>query len=151
MRPRRSELEARYGLISNGSWPRYSEFLVPFIVPYALQSALLYGGWPTRKIIMNKDMVTPFTTATNLLISEGCIKFIHSYGGCFNIRNVRGGNQISAHAYGLAVDINPDTNPLGKPGAMHQDVVDCFEEAGFVWGGNFKRIDGMHFQYHTET
>lgn len=151
MRPYRSELESRYGKIENGSWPRYSEFLTAFHVPMELQQSFAYTGWPTRTIYMNKDMLTPFTTACDLLIKQKAEKFIFSYSGCFNIRNVRGGTQISAHAYGLAIDLNAEVNPLGGPSRMAEEVIDCFEEAGFVWGGNFKRVDPMHFQYLTEN
>ena len=34
------------------------------------------------------------------------------FGGCFNNRNMRGGSRKSTHAYGAAVDLDPENNRL---------------------------------------
>ena len=85
----------------------------------------------------------------------------------FVCRPTRGGSQWSAHAYGLAVDVNPFLNPYRdgdlvlpelasaylrrswhRPGmiAAHGEVVDAFEAVGWTWGGTFDSVsDPMHF------
>lgn len=77
-------------------------------------------------------------------------------GGGYNFRSIRGqGNRLSMHAYGCAIDIADDLNPLGKRPdplrlTMPKVVVDIFAEEGWDWGGLWKRPDGMHFQAAKE-
>lgn len=69
------------------------------------------------------------------------------YGGCFNWRTVRGRTQkLSTHAWAIAIDLNPHLGALGKPSAMPDFIVDAFCLRGWIWGGEFSRRDGMHFQ-----
>lgn len=73
------------------------------------------------------------------------------FGGAYNYRLMRGGNRLSMHAYGCAVDFDPDRNPF-RSDTMHfasvPEVVDAFENEGWVWGGRWSSgsRDGMHFQ-----
>jgi hypothetical protein len=82
-------------------------------------------------------------------------------------RPVRGQTQWSAHAYGLAVDVNPFLNPYRdgdlvlpelarayldrgwrRPGMIRPGgvVVDAFTSVGWTWGGTFDSVtDRMHF------
>jgi D-alanyl-D-alanine carboxypeptidase len=94
----------------------------------------------------------------------------------FNDRNVAGGNSISLHAYGLAIDLNPVQNPyLTRSGGtsridpaagadfinrmhyrpsqrlrsgMAEAVIRVFADDGFlIWGGYWQEpIDYQHFQ-----
>lgn len=73
------------------------------------------------------------------------------WGGCFNFRLVRGGNTLSNHAWGTAVDINPQIGRLANFDDLRtypRWIVQAFEEAGFYWGGHFARPDSMHFELH---
>ncbi len=71
------------------------------------------------------------------------------WGGCWVARRIRGssGGAVSRHAWGLAVDINPSTNPWGQPPTMDMAVVEIFRAHGFAWGGTWTRPDGMHFEW----
>lgn len=82
-------------------------------------------------------------------------------------RTVRGSSALSAHAYGLAVDVNPFMNPYRKddlvlpelasayldrdrrrPGMILPDdpVTRAFDRVGWTWGGTFRSVfDPMHF------
>lgn len=74
---------------------------------------------------------------------------LHLFGGAYNFRLMRGGTSLSMHSYGCAIDLDPTRNPLGKAwsqGMMPMKVVAIFEEAGWVWGGRWKRPDCQHFQ-----
>jgi len=82
----------------------------------------------------------------------------------FNYRLVTGGNYLSKHAYGFAIDINPVQNPYikgdiilppdavydtHKPGMLAYDspVVRTFIRLGWTWGGNWKSLkDYQHFE-----
>jgi D-alanyl-D-alanine carboxypeptidase len=74
------------------------------------------------------------------------------YGGCYNFRRKRGLAGLSMHAYGAAVDLDPENNPLGKAwrakaGMIPIEVVKIFEGHGWLWGGRWtRRPDCMHFQ-----
>ena len=75
------------------------------------------------------------------------------YGGCFVGRyNRLAGNfgAPSRHAWGMAIDINTNTNPQGGVPQMNCAVVRIFRKWGFAWGGNFWPADGMHFEYVGE-
>ena len=81
------------------------------------------------------------------IIDEGLTDEIKSWDGCFNVRMVRGSKDTySLHSWGIAVDINAATNALGADGDMHPRLVEIFKAHGFDWGGDFKRVDKMHFQ-----
>lgn len=60
---------------------------------------------------------------------------------------------LSAHSFGIAVDINWDENCNGCSSfTMPMEIVEIFESYGFRWGGRYKsvfgsRIDPMHFEY----
>lgn len=71
---------------------------------------------------------------------------IHSFDGCFCQRNQRGSDRISTHSFAIAIDINAATNQLGRKPNQSQAMVKCFTKRGWVWGGTWKRKDGMHFQ-----
>jgi D-alanyl-D-alanine carboxypeptidase len=82
-------------------------------------------------------------------------------------RTTRGSSTLSAHAYGLAIDVNPFLNPYRKgnlvlpelasayldrswhrPGMVLRDgvVTRAFAAAGWTWGGDFSSVsDLMHF------
>lgn len=74
------------------------------------------------------------------------------FGGCYNFRRMRGGAKLSMHSWGIAIDLDPERNPLGKPykasaGMMPMDVVNIFEKHGWEWGGRWgAKFDAMHFQ-----
>ncbi|ORB56946.1 peptidase M15 [Mycolicibacterium rhodesiae] len=87
----------------------------------------------------------------------------------FNCRALPGSTTWSLHAYGRAIDVNPQFNPyLGRngdlepataggyldrhrtdPGMLHADdpAVRAFTDRGWVWGGNWRNpIDYQHFE-----
>jgi hypothetical protein len=61
-------------------------------------------------------------------------------------RPVRGGTAKSSHAFGIAIDINALSNPLGSEGDMPAEVVDQWVVEGGAWGGAWSRPDPMHFE-----
>jgi len=54
----------------------------------------------------------------------------------------------SLHSWGIAVDINAGSNLEGDtPSADNRKLWEkAFKPAGFQWGGNWKAVDGMHFE-----
>jgi hypothetical protein len=83
-------------------------------------------------------------------------------GGTYVCRmNRNDPDKMSMHAYGLAIDINPQSNPncpswpqCNGENKIITDiprcVIDAFKSHNFIWGGDFKNIkDTMHFEWHA--
>lgn len=72
---------------------------------------------------------------------------MHEFGGGYNFRKMRGGNQLSMHSWGCAVDFWPSENAMHDPTpAMDPRVIAIFEKYGWEWGGHWGNKDSMHFQ-----
>jgi len=145
-----ADAKSRYGDIVNGTWANEGNWCSLVSIPedIALQWVKSATGNPTRKIYCNNDMAAPLLAALDNLKTRGFIKELKTFDGCFMIRDVRGvPGMLSTHAYALAIDLNASTNKLGEMPTLSEGFVKCFADAGFVWGGNFHRKDGMHFQY----
>lgn len=99
-----------------------------------------------KKIYCNKLLVQPLQLAFDNLIKTGAIKELKTWDGCYNVRKIRGGVSFSLHSWGLAIDVNAKENGLNMIPKLSPKFVKCFTDAGFDWGGVFKRKDGMHFQ-----
>lgn len=79
---------------------------------------------------------------------------VKSIGG-YNCREVTGKPGFtSAHAFGLALDINPEQNPYGNTlkKDMPPEFINLFIEEGWGWGGNWSRVkDPMHFSKYPPS
>lgn len=80
------------------------------------------------------------------LMSRGLAAELRTWDGAYIVRNARGLKQWSMHAWGLAFDVNAATNRLGARPTLSAAFVRCFTDTGLVWGGSWKRPDGMHFE-----
>jgi hypothetical protein len=94
---------------------------------------------------VNKDAADQFQGFINDVYKE--YPGLQSGGG-YNPRKIRGGTGWSAHAWGTAIDLNPETNPLGSTSTdLPADVGDLASKWGLKWGGTFEgRKDPMHFE-----
>jgi hypothetical protein len=121
--------------------PTLEKSMVLWDVPTELEIGVI-----PKKIYCNKDMIAPLTAAFKNLISRGFVKELKTWDGCFNIRKKRGLASMSLHSWGIAIDVNAAWNGLNKVPVLSAGFVKCFTDAGFDWGGTWKRKDGMHFQ-----
>lgn len=75
------------------------------------------------------------------------------FGGCLNVRKMRGGSAWSMHAYGIAIDFDPARNQLrwGSDTARLA-LPDCrtfwriWEDEGWLSLGRSRNFDWMHVQ-----
>ena len=75
------------------------------------------------------------------------------WGGCLNVRKMRGGTRYSMHSWGIAVDYDPERNKL-KWGRDHASFAKpeydvwwrLWEEEGWVSLGRSRNFDWMHIQ-----
>lgn len=154
-----SEAIYRYGSIDFTSqiWPNQKMWMVMLKIDPTLYPNWYVTGteYHVHAIYCNQDMMSPLRAALEQVAKNNLSHLLTSFEGCFNIRMVRGNPKSpSAHAYGLAIDINAEQNKLGQEsGGLfdHPDLVQCFTDQQFDWGGNFHgRKDPMHFSYCWE-
>ena len=129
--------------------PELEKSMVLWDVPASLEIGVL-----PKKVYCNKDLEKPLEIAFTNIVSRKLVDQVKTWDGCFNIRKKKSNSTPSLHSWGLAIDINAAWNGYNKPVTMSKELVQCFKDAGFDWGGdwglgkkgNWKGCDGMHFQ-----
>jgi hypothetical protein len=94
-----------------------------------------------------RDIAGGITAVLQSLQRAGQLGSLAEFNGSFFFRMVRGSSSISAHAYGLAVDVNGSMNPRGFPSRQPSALRAAFTGAGFIDGGTWAspQTDAMHF------
>ncbi len=88
------------------------------------------------------------------------LPFLQLIGGTVQWRRIARSKNLSAHAFGIAIDLNVDRShywrwaqprePIKWKNKVPQAIVDAFEAEGFIWGGRWQHYDTMHFEYRPE-
>jgi hypothetical protein len=90
------------------------------------------------------------------------ISFLSPPAGTYNCRPIAGSQRLSAHGYGIAIDIavrpshywqwqkTSSAQPLKWQNQIPIEIVHIFEKHGFIWGGRWHHYDTMHFEYRPE-
>lgn len=84
--------------------------------------------------------------------------FLQKLSGGFASRTIAGTDRKSAHAFGIAIDLDKSMSdywrwqkgPHRWRNRIPQAIVDAFEAEGFIWGGRWWHYDTMHFEYRPE-
>ncbi len=129
--------------------PRWAaEFLVHIALPLPLVLSWDHAT-SVGQMTCHKKLADVFADVFGKLEAGGLQEKIKTFGGCFSFRQQRTSSKLSAHAWGIAVDLNPETNVQGTAGDMDAQVAEIFCAAGFEWGGEWAgRVrDPMHFQF----
>ena len=98
----------------------------------------------------HKLMMPVFSDVLNQILQQGLDSLVSFFGGCYMYRPERASHRLSVHSWGIAIDLDPETNKMGTAGDIDPRVVSIFKSAGFTWGGDFlneARKDPMHFQF----
>ena len=102
------------------------------------------------------DRVTvPIWRAVESILAKYRYTIRRSDTGAYNCRQITGGSGYSLHAYGIATDINWQSNPYSSrlitdfpPGAIRE--IEALNVAGrpvLRWGGRYSGMrDSMHFE-----
>ena len=112
----------------------------------------LYGEGVVTVDVLIVDAVK----ALNAVLIDWDYRTRRADTGAYNCRQITGGTNYSLHAYGIAVDLNWNTNPYGRtlvtdmPIGMIEDI-EAIETVGGVqvwrWGGRYRgNKDAMHFE-----
>ena len=146
-----SELIAFYGQPCNES------ALVSVNLPYTLRLAWDLTSKVNRIRCHQKvaDSLIRVLQAVKSAYGEQRIQELRldRYGGCYNPRRKRGGSAWSTHAWGIALDFDPDQNQLqwGRDKASFaKPDYDlwwaCWEQEGWISLGRKANFDWMHVQ-----
>jgi len=119
---------------------------LPFSLPLSWDQTKM-----AKSVYCHKKLIPVFTDVFTAVQGEGLESRLTTYGGCYNFRGKRTGGKLSTHSWGIAIDLNPETNAQGSSGNMDEGIVDIFRRFGFKWGGDWtgKTKDPMHFQFCT--
>lgn len=129
-------------------WQREQLVTIPLPFPIVL-------SWDrsryVERIPCHKLLKSTFEEVFQELMKAGLHSKITSFGGCFCFRPQRSGTKLSTHSWGIAIDLNPESNLQGTAGDMDPGIVMMFTKAGFAWGGDWqgRARDPMHFQFCT--
>jgi hypothetical protein len=125
-----------------------AERMVKATLPFAIPLS-----WDTRvkvsSIRCHKLIAPLMEEVFRQIATQGLKGAVRTYGGGYVYRPKRGAVKPSTHSWGIAIDLNPNTNAMGSAGDMDPRLVTLFEAHGFVWGGRWagRNKDPMHFQY----
>ena len=107
-----------------------------------------------RRVLVNRAILPDLKQVADGLAAEAAKSRIYwiTWVAAFSPRTISGSYQLSRHALGLAIDINPARNPYRADNRLITNMpdwfVDAWREAGFCWGGDWKYAkDPMHFSW----
>lgn len=152
----RAEAIQKYGKYVNGTWSNEDKYIINYRIPKSITEDPNYnmrwdkdtdkiGGTLVTHFSTNRDIAAGITTVLKSLQRSGELSSLVEFNGSFISRTLRTSSNISAHAYGLAVDVNGSMNPRGYPSQQPAGLRSAFTTAGFVDGATFPTPDGMHF------
>ena len=132
----------------------------------AVRKNLIAASWPTRrgsrKLLFNRnagaaDSLSKIAAEISGLDAAG-IRATRTVGGTFNYRRIAGTDRLSAHAFGIAVDVDVKHSAYWRwrktfpkfVNNIPKSLIRLFERHGFIWGGKWYHFDTMHFEYRPE-
>ncbi len=94
-------------------------------------------------------------------LAKDLLKYVTPTAGTFNWRKIAGTSRLSIHSFAVAMDINVEHSDYWRwtmkrsPSLPYRnkipfEIVEIFEEHGFIWGGKWHHFDTMHFEYRPE-
>ncbi|NOU05152.1 MAG: M15 family metallopeptidase [Hyphomicrobiaceae bacterium] len=125
---------------------------LPKSAPFKLKVSTVNG--------VDKKLAAISTELDNL--GPNYLAYLSPPAGTYNCRPIAGSQRLSAHSYGIAIDIavRPShywqwqkisaTHPLKWQNQIPIEIVRIFEKHGFIWGGRWYHFDTMHFEYRPE-
>lgn len=91
------------------------------------------------------------------LLPEEYLPYLLPPAGTWYWRKIAGTDRLSMHSYGIAIDINPAYGDYWRWDAEYRyrirlplEIVEIFENEGFIWGGRWYHYDSFHFEFRPE-
>jgi hypothetical protein len=154
----RADAIQKYGPYVNGIWKNEGKYVTDYRIPKGIIDDPSYnmrwdkdipgvGGTLVTHFSTNRDITSGITAVLKSLQQTGNLNSLVEFNGSFFFRTLRTSSNISAHAYGLAVDVNGSMNPQGRSSNQPAALRAAFTGAGFVDGGTWPSsyTDAMHF------
>lgn len=120
------------------------------LVRFELPPGTLYEGNPVRYARANNRCFKSLSRILDAISNSPQRDILKKYSGIYNFRKMRGGSRFSKHAWGAAIDLDPDDNGLHAPwpqkATMPFEVIEAFAKEGWVSAGAFWGRDAMHFE-----
>ena len=111
---------------------------------------IYFGKSSVRSIACHKRAAESLLGALTDIAASPWASILSTYAGCYNPRKMRGGTRYSKHAWGVAIDLNPDDNMLHQhwptSATMPFGVMEIFAQWGWTAAGAFWSRDAMHFE-----
>lgn len=147
--PRQKDMPAFYGAPGTGH--------VRMPLPYVMRLAWDRSSEVTSITINGKCAASARRVFEAVLAHYGLAEIqrlgLDLFGGCFANRAMRGGTNLSTHAFACAIDMDPEHNQLrwGRDRARmaqpeYAAFIDAFEAEGWISLGRERNYDWMHFQ-----
>jgi hypothetical protein len=127
--------------------------------PAALQIRVRFLGLPVR---VHRRVAPALARVAGRLArarrqDPSLAPFLARLSGSFVDRKIAGTTRTSAHAFGIAIDLDAAQSDYWRwrrqpqwRNRIPQAIVDAFEAEGFIWGGRWYHYDTMHFEYRPE-
>lgn len=128
-------------------------FLRPSPDPRWVKANLVTAKVPVLGTVRCHRLVLPqLAAAMTELHAAGLDRLIdvadsRSGGACFTQTPRQGDMVPSRHLWGIAVELNPSSNPVGRPPTLDRRIVRVMAHHGFAWGGTWLHPDGSHFEW----
>ena len=111
-----------------------------------------YDGQPVRVIRAHEEIADSLLRIITALHANPVTRpILAEYAGCYNFRRKRVGSSYSLHAYGAAIDLDPDNNQFRDSWPMRStmplEVMEIFAAEGVLSAGAAWGYDAMHFQW----
>ena len=147
------QLISKYGRATTDG----SAYLTTIKLPYPMRLAWDLKTTTTR-MRCHKLVADKFLAVFNDILNEYGIEEIQRlginlFGGCFNFRKMRNGNDWPRHSWGVAIDLDPERNQLKETSKTarfarpeYKAMIDIFYKHGFISLGREKNYDWQHFE-----
>lgn len=158
---------------------RASDFLDALIGPAegVIRASSMWVPFLGRRVFIHRICVEPLKKVEAQIkecagSSPEVQEFISQLSVIYSMKRkkIAGTNNLSYHSYGLALDLIPKSYngknvywrwssvlypewgniPLSRRWHPPDEVIQAFEENGFIWGGKWYYFDTVHFEYRPE-
>lgn len=145
------QIIAKYG--QPGDTKNFTTINLPYPMRIAWDTKMVVNKITCHKLIADKLTLVFKEILTTYGLARIQALGIDLFGGCYNFRKMRGGNDWSVHSWALAVDLDPARNGLKQTSktaqfakAEYKPMIDIFYKHGFISLGRERNFDWMHYE-----